>query len=278
MFTPTRALRRASVGGELLPLIPGLETLGQAMKVRKGQLCMVAGQSKSGKSALVQFLVDRWNLNGLYFSADMSARDTAGRLVAMNTGLTTDQVAQTLEAGDEPRIQEFERTLATRNTMFNFQPSPCLDDIVAEVSTFVDVYDEYPDVIVMDTLQKVREGEGGDYAGQSIVMDELHNLTRVTGALVIVIHHTTESSSRGVSNPPAKKDLKNKLSELPEVILTVAREEGVMRVAVVAHRSAPCDATGDTYIELGADLSRCTFQNKPIHQGWAADYERWDQK
>lgn len=278
MFTPTRALRRASVGGDPLPLIPGLEELGEAMRLRKGQLVMFAGQSKSGKSAIVQNIVDRWNVNGLYFSADMSARDTAARLVAMNTGLTTDEVAQAL--ADEPtEVARFEGILNTRNTMFNFQSSPALDDIVAEISTYVDVFDEYPDVIVLDTLAKVREGEGGDYAGQTIVMDELHGLSRVTGALVIVVHHTKEATGRSVFKPPAKKDLKNMLSDLPEVIVTVAREEDIVRLAVVAHRSAPCDPTGDTYTELVSDLARCTFKKVPPVYRWDDDDEpRWDQR
>lgn len=273
-----------------MPEVTELEDLHRAgFRPRKGQLVMVAGQSKTGKSAFVQFYVDRINRPGLYFSADMSARDTATRLVAMNTGLTTDAVSTVLDSHDEETIARYEDVLRTRNTMFNFQSSPSLDDIVEEVSTYVDVYDEYPDVIVVDTLQKVREGEGGDYAGQSIVMDELHSLTRITGALVIVIHHTSETTKRGVTFPPAKADLKNKLSELPELIITVALEPNsqLYRVAVVASRTGRSDATGETYTELVVDMEKCTFGPKPAMYGWTpgehyahVDEEglRWDQR
>lgn len=286
MFTPTRALRRASAGSEPMPELPELEELHRAgFRPRKGQLMMVAGQSKTGKSAFVQFYVDRINRPGLYFSADMSARDTATRLVAINTGLTTDAVSAVLDSQDEETIDRYEDVLRTRNTMFNFQSSPCLDDIVEEVSTYVDVYDDYPEVIVVDTLQKIREGEGGDYAGQSIVMDELHSLTRVTGALVIVIHHTSETSKRDVTKPPAKADLKNKLSELPELILTVALDpvEQIYRVAVVASRTGKSDSTGGSYTELSVDMEKCTFSAKPRY-GWQPSYGgdeeglRWDQR
>lgn len=270
------------MGGEPLPDLPGLESLSRALKFRKGQLVMVAGQPKSGKSALVQHIVDKWNVNGLYFSADMSARDTATRLVAMNTGLTTDEVVQAME--DEPReMARFEGILKGRNTMFNFQSSPALADIADEVSTYVEVFDAYPDVVVLDTLAKVREGEGQDFAGQSIVMDELHTLSRVTGALVIVVHHTTEGTTRSHTLPPRRKDLKNKLADLPEVVVTIAREGTLARVAVVAHRSAPCDASGDTYLELVSDLARCTFNEKaPTYQWTPSDTDeeedRWDQR
>lgn len=286
MFTPARALRRASVGAEPMPEIEELNALHRGgFRPRRGQLMMVAAQSKTGKSALVQWMVDRWNRPGIYFSADMSARDTATRLVAMNTGRTTDEVMAALDEGDDQAFEEFEKVLSTRNTMFNFQSSPCLEDVLEEVSTYVEVYDEYPEVVVLDTLQKVREGEGGDYAGQSIVMDEMHSIARVTGALVIVVHHTSESSTRSVLKPPAKKDLKNKLSELPEIILTLALvpEEQILRVAVVAARNFPCDATGDTYNELLVDLNRCTFQARPPFHGWspsdqAEEEEKWYQK
>ena len=91
-------------------------------------------------------------------------------------------------------------------------------------------------------------------------MSQLHHLARVTEAGVWVLHHTSEAEGRP-GRPAARRAIMGKVSQLPEMILTVATEptRGLFHVACVKNRSGPHDATGDTFITVPVDFERMTI-------------------
>jgi len=79
---------------------------------------------------------------------------------------------------------------------------------------------------------------------------------------VFLLHHTSEGEGRP-ELPPSRKSIQGKISQLPEMILTVAldHETSEYRVACVKNRFAKNSASGADYTTLHADASRMTLYN-----------------
>ena len=272
MFSPRRALYRAHDGSEPLPEVPALEALyRQGFRPRRGEFVMIAGQPGAGKSAFAMWWIASMNLPCLYFAADMTAHQVSTRLAAVLTGHTVDAVAQAV-ADESPVLGYYEEEIDRSRMIFNFQSAPSMTDVVEELEAYLEVFNTYPDIIAIDNLRNFCEEQ--DYKEQQVVVSDLQTLARTTGATVVLLHHTTEATSRDVRFPQARKDLKNKLGELPEVVITTAvdPDEDVFRLAPVKMRGAKFDATGQTYAELRSDLSRASFAPMPA-PAWSPSSE-----
>jgi hypothetical protein len=90
----------------------------------------------------------------------------------------------------------------------------------------------------------------------------MHHIARETDAAVFMLHHTTEAEGRP-ELPPSRKSIQGKISQLPEMILTVAmdHETSEYRIACVKNRFAKNSAAGTDYTVLFADASRMTLYN-----------------
>lgn len=239
------SLRAASGDGKPLPYqLPGVPAV-----LREGQVIMITGRSGSQKSGLAMFLSVEWALREagvLYFSADMSLADAAGRLASSVLGFP---------AGGGYDIKPDEA--ATLDTLpIEVVPGMPLDAdrIMSELNVFSEHYGEPPKVIVIDNLANI---ESTGYAEQFEVMAGLTALAREVGCTVLILHHATEGSYRAQNTPftpPSRADTKNKLSEYPEVMLGVALHPHNMElaIAVLKQRSGPCDPSGDVYTRLKA--------------------------
>ena len=88
----------------------------------------------------------------------------------------------------------------------------------------------------------------------------LKRLVRITDASVFVLHHMQETEKeKGV--PPARRRLQGKVSQLPEVILSIIRVGDELRISAVKNRFGPGDASGEEYVSLFVDPARCRFFN-----------------
>ena len=279
MFSPKRALHRAQNGSEPLPTTDEMQPLhNKGFLPRRGEFVMIAGQPSSGKSALGLWWVNAMGVDGLYFAADMTAHQISTRLGALRTGHTVTQVADALENEDSPEYSFYEDAIAGSNIMFNFQSAPSMVDVVEELEAYLEVFNQYPTVIGVDNLRNFCDEQ--DYQLQQVVVADCQTLARETGSTVVLLHHTTEATSRAVEFPQARKDIKNKLGELPEWILTVAVDQAtdVFRVAMVKARGAKHDPTGEDFVEFVSDLSRASFTPKPVwvpSWGGASGQEWW---
>ena len=217
---------------------------------------MVAGMPKAGKSNWAMWWVAEMNLPTLYFSADMSQHTATTRLASWATGHTV----QTVEDGlSGPGLDFYTDALQRSRIQWCFDSSPATEDIMEELDAYVEAHDAWPQVIVIDNLMNVQASE--EFAGQQFIMSELHSLARLTGATVIVLHHCSEAGQSDVTLPPPRKAIMNKVSQLPEIVFTVALDpaSSQFRVACVANRSGKGDATGKSYITLRSEVERCQF-------------------
>jgi predicted ATP-dependent serine protease len=257
MLTPARALSLAA-DADALPRVDELDGLYRFGFVpRRGQLLMVAGQPGAGKSAFALWFAQRMNARTLYFSADMDAHTAVTRLAALITGFTVDEVASGLNG---PGFGYYEQELQHTSIQFCFDSGPTLQDVADEIAAYVELWDAYPEVIVIDNAMNVEAEMGEEHAGLRLIFKELHRLARETGAGVVVLHHTREEASPFI--PQQRASIQGKVAQLPERILTVALDtsQGAFLFAPVKNRGGKQDATGGTYFRLTAVPERATFR------------------
>ena len=204
------------------------------------------------------WLTQLMGLPTLYFSADSSPHTASTRLAAIITGHTVDAVSSGMAAGGADFYSE---ALEDSKIVWCFDSSPSTEDIMLELDAYVEAWDAYPDVIVIDNLMNVQASE--EYAGQLFVMGELHSLARTTGACVIVLHHCSEAGQKDTTIPPPRSAIQGKVSQLPELIFTVALEPDSrqFRLSVVGNRSGPQHPDGKKFITLDSAIERCSFSH-----------------
>ena len=279
MLTAARSLRKAAAA-EPLPDIPALHRLAQdGVRIRRGELCMLVGIPNAGKSAFMLWLAATLDLPSLYFSADTSAHTTLTRLLSHTTQTERRRIEEDLDDDDIGQVMEeqYSATLKGSNLQFVFDGSLTLKQITAELNAYVEIFDEWPEVIVVDNLINV-EGTG-DHEGQSGILSELHYLARLTGATVFVLHHASESNGQDPLKAPPQSAIQNKTSHYPDLILTMALNSltGDFQVAAVKVRSGQNDPKAQRPYGLYANMDTCSFYADSPHvtpwspSGWATD-------
>jgi hypothetical protein len=171
---------------------------------------------------------------------------------------------------------KYEGVFAHSNVFFSsFDQNPSIPFIEQEISAYVELNNRYPDVIVVDNLMDVdhRVGEN-EYGDMREVLGELRKIAHGTGIAVIVLHHMLESDpklygkNKDVEDPSAyplpARALTGKVSQRPEMVLSVARDENTQdfRVAAVKNRSGPSSKSASTYATLGVVPGRAYLYAK----------------
>lgn len=236
---------------------------------RKGHLVMIAAIPNAGKSAFAEWIAATVNLPALYFSADQDAWTSTTRLVSCVTGEETNAVATNLATGVGAGY--YEDILAEQKIQFCFDSNPSLEDMGHELDAYVETWDSYPDVIVVDTLLNISDGDG-DKSSDQFILSELHGLARTTKACVIVLVHASEAGVKDPHRPPPREKLINKVDALPDLVLMVAYDpnEENFYVAVGKTRENKADPKSERPIAIPADFSRMSFGvNRPAPSwGW----------
>ena len=251
-----------------MPVLEELEDLyALGVRPRQGEVMMIAGRSGSQKSGFALWLVQRWNLPTLYFSADMSAFQASTRLACSATGMTTEEVEAKLAAGGNT-AREVLDALAGSKVTFSFGSPISWQPMTELIEAHVEMYDAFPAVIVIDNLMDVEDAES-DYSMQMAAMQSLHDLARATGATVLILHHASDKTQNKNDPwaPPSRAEVKGGLSEKPELSLSVALNPDTLdfRVACIKQRMGPSDPSGSTYATLIADPASTRFYSKRTH-------------
>ena len=91
----------------------------------------------------------------------------------------------------------------------------------------------------------------------------IYKLNYETGsslACVMVLHHVSEQTEYGsTTEPPARRSIHGKVSQLPAMILTLGYEpiQNLLRVAAVKNRFGKHTADGADYISLFVNYGSC---------------------
>lgn len=242
---------KGSAGDPLPTVFQSLDDKGA--RLLRGQLCLVAAGPGTGKSAFVLTYAVRSGVPTLYFSADSDAFTQLTRMVSIQTGWPMSKSAKRVRDEDLDDVAE-QVTLPIR---FNYSASPTIEQIKTTMDSFLEVYEDYPALVVIDNITNVRAGGLNDedpFAGLESMMDLLHEMARDTGACVIGLHHVTGEYNNGDSVIPLG-GVKGQIARVPEMVLTLHRAKALygadtLNVSIVKNRSGRMDPSGHYYAEL----------------------------
>jgi predicted ATP-dependent serine protease len=264
MLSIKQAARQHLEQPQLLPdLFEKLKREG--IRFRRGQVTMIAGQPNSGKSLFALFYGVKAKVPTLYISADTDAYTTAIRAAAILTNSQQHTIEESLKNGTD---EVYNQALGSLTHMeFSFDPSPTLDDIHMMIKAYGEKYGEWPQLIIIDNLMNVSALHDNEWTGMRDIMKAAHHLARETESAIFILHHTSEAEGDPL-RPPARRAIQGKVSQLPEMILTVAMDtdQGVFKIACVKNRFAKHSAMGDMWVELSADASRMTLKEESMLQ------------
>ena len=150
---------------------------------------------------------------------------------------------------------------------FSFDPSPTLDDVDLMVKAYGEKYGEWPHLIIIDNLMNVSALHDNEWTGMRDIMKACHHIARETDSAIFILHHTSEAEGEP-NRPPSRRAIQGKVSQLPEMILTVAMEteRSEFRIACVKNRFAKHSAMGDKWIALKVDASRMSLKDEDLMQ------------
>lgn len=258
MFTPRRAMTQAA-SSPALPRVRELQPLYDLKFIpRMGQMTMIAGFPGSMKSTLAMWWISNMEgVDALVFSADMNSHTFITRYVAERTKTDIDSVVADFEQGLESLYFE---DLPEPAVTVVFDSSPTLEDIADSLSAYVEVYDKYPAVVVVDNLLNVEAGTEEDFSGMRLIVKELHRMTRETGSALFLLHHVREEGDLTVPAPRDK--IAGKVSQIPERVLSIAYDpfENCLKISPVKNRDGQQDPTGKTFIRLKAEPATASFR------------------
>ena len=259
MLTPSRALVRAERGEPLPDVFPILAHRG--IRIRRGEVTMIAGQPNAGKSMIALFyclrLIDLGE-RALYFSADSNESTQGARMAAIVTGHKTRSIEASLTSGG---LVYYQDALAEIDLRLDFNSNPTLTDIELTLDAYDELYGQNPSVMVIDNLMNVEGIDGeNEKAGLIEIQKHLKYWSRDRGMAVLVLHHCSEAEGKP-HLPPGRKAVQQKVSELPEMILTVAYDEGnsLFGVAAVKNRHGRADPAAQDPTWLWADMDTGRF-------------------
>lgn len=258
MRSLSQALQRSATAGRPLPM-PWERLRDRGVLFRRGQVSLVAAPPNGGKSLFYMNYAIEAKVPSLILSADQDEVTSFLRAAAIVSGERTSDLEAGLWSKDpavlakaKARIHDALQPLDFLR--FGFDPSPTRDDIADEVAAFTECWGNSPDLVVVDNLMNIQAEHDNEWGGMRDLMKDFHHIARVSGAHVMVLHHTAEDDKNPYAKPPARKQIQGKVSQLPELILTCVLnpENGEFRLACVKNRSGEHDATGETYMTMFA--------------------------
>lgn len=239
------AVDRSQTAEPLPDVFASLREAG--IRPRRATVTMFAGTPGSMKTFMVLYMLAKMGLPTLFFSADTDAKTITKRAAAMLTGDTQDRVEVGLrtEGGASYYSEELEKLSMIR---WVFESDPTYQDLVLETMAFAEAHGRFPEIIVVDNLMNVVGENEDEWGSMRDTTKAFKRLVRFTDAALFVLHHMAERRSDNTV-PAPRSDLQGKVSQLPEVILSLAFD-GVsgLAVAPVKNRFGPADATARTHV------------------------------
>lgn len=278
MHSLPQSKRVRGAAGEPLPMPwKTLEKMG--LRFPRGQLIMVCAGPGTGKSAFVLNYALKAGVPTLYFSADSDAFVQFSRAIAILSGMTLSEAGKAILEDTVPR--DVEERLGQLPIRMEYNAAPTLDDIEAEIECYLQVFGEYPSLVVLDNITDVSYSsseEDDGYRSLDGCMKYLNSLARETEACVIALHHVT-GKYNDANTPIPLSGVKGQISGSPSIILTLDRPaEDDLRVAIVKFRGGKASAAGDYFAVLDFRGDVTDIRDKPfaINNGVAHAQEEGD--
>ena len=260
MLNLNRAWRGSSTNATPLPDV-WIALANKQIKFRRGQVCMVAAAPNAGKSMFALIYAVKAKVPTLFFSADT---DTATVMMRAASHLSGHEQLL-VESNLLSNRHYYDKYLSEMESIqFVFDSSPSLDDIELEIKAYVELFGIPPELIVVDNLMNVVSESDNEWAGLRAIMVEFHDMARKTEACVLVLHHVSEQSEYGkTTEPPARRAIHGKVSQLPALIITLGFDphNSILKVAAVKNRFGPHTADGSDHIGLFVSYKVCQIND-----------------
>jgi hypothetical protein len=247
-----RAIKEETGQGHFLPTV--LRPLDEMkMKTRLGTATFVAGPPGAYKTGFMLYMVLRWNLPTLYFSADSEPFEMFERAAAAITGDTMEEVRH------HPADYVDDLQVAS-NVRFVYEDAPTYSDVELEVAAYAEVYGVFPQIIVIDNLMNLTGESEDEWSSHRDHARVIHRLTRITKAALFVLAHMSDDRP-DPSRPAPRSKLMGKVGALPKAIWSLALKDNQLLIAPVKNRWGPGDASGSTYATVFVDPARSRLYN-----------------
>lgn len=226
---------------------------------RRAQLHMVAAQPGGGKTLLALWYAIKAQVPTLYFSADSDSRTIVARTAAVVSNQTVRESEVLLTKEDPFTLGHL---MSVSHIRFDFDPNPSLQDIEDEIHAYIELFGDTPELIVVDNLMNIAQATDNEWTAMRDAMSAFHYLARETEAAFLILHHVSENDSRP-NFPAPRKALQGKVSQLPEMVLTVAIDapNDQFKVACVKNRHGAAHPMADEYVTLFVDAERMSLFN-----------------
>jgi replicative DNA helicase len=258
MLTIDRVIRRGAGERHAIEMpFTGLNRLGFGLA--SGQLGMVVAAPGLGKSSFAMHLALASGLPTLYVSPDTDAWTMTVRVLANLSGHPQTYVTQCL--GQAEYVEQAGLDVAmhlSEHVQFSFD-TYSTRDIKDDVLAYGVVHGSYPELIVVDNLRNVAQGDN-ERDGQTRAIEELHALSQMTGAHVLVLHHATGQYDDGDRTIPLS-GVEQKLSKLPAQILSLHAKDADVFACVIKNRQGRADPSGRMQVRLRFDKERMRFSD-----------------
>lgn len=264
MLTLSRAKRSSQGAGDPLPTV--FQALAaNGVHIRQGQLCLIAAAPGVGKSLVSLTKAVRAEVPTFYASADSDEFTMYVRAAAMLTGWTVDECEAAIRGTDEG-ARTIEAALDGMHMVrWSFEPSIDYNDLEDHLEAFAGTYGDWPKLIVVDNLKDLADPDG-----ETSLADRckyLKVIARHTNAAVIALHHVTGEYDDG-NKPVPLSGLMDKISKIPEVILTLHRNPSAVTfdgrqhlfVCPVKNRGGKADPSGSWGIPISAFMDRMRLE------------------
>lgn len=265
MLTLGRAKTLAGKAGEPIPT-PFTQLREEGVHIRRGQFTLISAAPGVGKSLYSLKVALASGVRTFYASADTDGATTWLRAASMLTGDTTYEIEQKVKAGNTRQIDA--EIGKVRHMRFSFDSPIDLDKLEEDISVYGHVYGAWPDLVVIDNIRNMEMGESGDgSSSDAAACDYLHDFAHTTGCAVVGLHHVVGMYDNGTT-PVPQSGLINKVSKVPEMILTLYRSEdvgttgrGALFVCPVKNRTGKADPSGNWSIPLRYEPARMLLED-----------------
>ena len=210
---------------------------------------MVAAAPNAGKSMFALIYAIKAKVPTLFFSADTDTTTVMMRSVSHLSGHSQVTVEANLSKDSRYYNAHLDKV---SHIKWVFDSSPNIDDLELEIRAYVELFGQPPELIVIDNLMNITAETDNEWAGLRAIMMELHDMARKTEACVLVLHHVSEQSEYGSSSePPHRRAIHGKVSQLPALILTLGFDgQAILKVAAVKNRFGQHQPDGKRYVQL----------------------------
>lgn len=251
MYTPEQSLYIKGTAGDPLPKV--WEVLDRKnTRFLRGQLALICAGPGTGKSAFVLTYALRARVPTFYFSADSDPFTQLSRMVSILTEMDMGESARRVRAGDLGDAAPLLRGIPIR---FSYNASPSFSDIKLSLESYEEVYGDFPALVIIDNVTNVRTDLNGEdpFSGLEVVMEEFHELARITGACVVCLHHVT-GGYNDANKPIPLSGVKGQITRIPELVLTLHKPSdfpgNTLGVSTVKNRAGRMDPSGQAFVEL----------------------------